>query len=199
MFHHFQQSEFYTIHYKSWLQQFKYAMSIRKSSPTIALRFLVDTDLERWNIICEQIADIRDVYIAIEFLGEQMDTLTKCCKPKHSRIETTIRVITSAGYARYKKVLEYEIQSLDQLNDVRTQELDIVEDKLGQLIEKQIAMADSMASDKNNMIREIKQYKELQQVIDAFKEKERELKSFVQNLEMELRIKRRILKNIVPY
>jgi hypothetical protein len=79
MIKQFVSSEFKFYSQMTWLTQFKSAMEMTETDPKQALEILLDTDLERWNIICNEIKDIEQVVEAIRFMGDMLGELQSIC------------------------------------------------------------------------------------------------------------------------
>ena len=202
MYHQFESAEFYVLDTRSWLKQFEYAMSIRESNPSTAVRYFTDSDLTRWQSICDNIKDIHQVYIAIEFLGEQLDVTTGCCTPRHRRIENAIRVMKKAGYTRFKQVVESEINELNTFYDAKKYELEVVEKKLKDKSTQEDKFRTHLDELRDNGLKApaefLSKYSKLQQEILLFYNKELELKDTIKYLDLQRKMKRRVLANMKP-
>ena len=203
MYRQFESAEFYVLHTQSWLKQFEYAMRVRETSPSTAVRYLVDSNLARWQSICDNIQDIHQVYIAIEFLGEQLDITPGCCTPRHRQIEKAIRVMKMAGYTRFKQVVESEINELDDAYDAKKYELEVVEKKLKDKSTQEDEFRTHLDALRDNGLEApvefLSKYSNLQQEILLFYQKELELKDTIKYLDIERKIKRRVLANMNPF
>jgi chromosome segregation ATPase len=128
MIRQFVPAEFYAVNLNSWLTQFKYAVKMIKTHPEVALKYLVDTDYDRWKTICSEIENIDDVVSAIEFLGDSLDMMGDsldmmgdsldmkkgCCSPHHRLVERAIEVAKLAALPRRKSEALSHIGELEQ-------------------------------------------------------------------------------------
>jgi hypothetical protein len=130
-------TEFNYVSNKSWLNQFEQAMATIDSDPQRALQILLDTDLERWYLICKQINDIEEVAKAIEFLSESLDNpdlinpdndvspcrSVLCFKSKsatyqnHDKIDLVIQVAKLASLPRRYDKATNKINALQNIVD----------------------------------------------------------------------------------
>ncbi len=202
MYRQFESAEFYVLDTRSWLKQFEYAMSMRETNPSTAVRYFTDSDLTRWQSICDDIKDIHQVYIAIEFLGEQLDVTPGCCTPRHRQIEKAIRVMKKAGYTRFKQVVESEINELNDAYDAKTYELEVVKKKMKDKSTQEDEFRTHLDALRDNGVEApaefLSEYSELQQEILLFYRKELELKDTIKYLDLQRKMKRRVLANMKP-
>ncbi len=133
MFKHFIPAEFYKFSFKSWLQQFEYAINLIQSHPNTALMYLVDTDYERWKSICDHIDNIDRVAVAIEFLGNSLDTKRRCCQTQYHRIEQVIQVAKFAAWERRNAKLLLQIKDAQDNQKMLSVNLEISDTKIEQL------------------------------------------------------------------
>jgi predicted RNase H-like nuclease (RuvC/YqgF family) len=131
MFKHFIPAEFYKFSFKSWLQQFEYAINLIQSHPNTALMYLVDTDYERWKSICDHIDNIDRVAVAIEFLGNSLDT--NSCQTQYHRIEQVIQVAKLAALERRNVKLLLQIKDAQDNQKMLSVNLEILDTKIEQL------------------------------------------------------------------
>lgn len=203
MYRQFESAEFYVLDTRSWLKQFEYAMSMRETNPSTAVRYFTDSDLTRWQSICDNIKDIREIYIAIEFLGEQLDVTPGCCTPRHRQIEKAIRVMKKAGYTRFKQVVESEINELNDAYDAKTYELEVVKKKMKDKSTQEDEFRTHLDALRDNGVEApvefLSKYSELQQEILLFYRKELELKDTIKYLDLQRKMKRRVLANMNPF
>jgi len=87
-------SEFDILSLYTWLEQFEYAMSIRKKYPVTAFYSLLDTSLERWNYICKRISNIEQVLEAKHFLDNFVPP-SNCLFCRTSRPVSVANVISA--------------------------------------------------------------------------------------------------------
>lgn len=202
MYRQFESAEFYVLDTRSWLKQFEYAMSMRETNPSTAVRYFTDSDLTRWQFICDNIQDIHQVYIALEFLGEQLDVTPGCCTPRHRRIEKAIRVMKQAGYTRFKQVVENEINELNTFYDIKKYELEVVEKKLKDKSTQEDEFRTHLDELRDNGLQAssefLSEYSELQKEILLFYKKELKLKDTIKYLDLQRKMKRRVLANMKP-
>ena len=177
-------------------------MSMRETNPSTAVRYFTDSDLTRWQSICDDIKDIHQVYIAIEFLGEQLDVTPGCCTPRHRQIEKAIRVMKKAGYTRFKQVVESEINELNDAYDAKTYELEVVKKKMKDKSTQEDEFRTHLDALRDNGVEApvefLSKYSELQQEILLFYRKELELKDTIKYLDLQRKMKRRVLANMKP-
>lgn len=114
MIRQFVPAEFYAVSLSSWLTQFKYAVKMIKTHPEVALRYLLDTDYDRWKTICSEIENIDDVVSAIEFLGDSLDMKKDCCSPHHRLVERAIEVAKLAALPKRESEALSHIGKLEQ-------------------------------------------------------------------------------------
>ena len=114
MIRQFVPAEFYAVSLSSWLTQFKYAVKMIKTHPEVAIRYLVDTDYDRWKTICSEIENIDDVVSAIEFLGDSLDMKKGCCSPHDRLVERAIEVAKLAALPRRESEALSHIGELEQ-------------------------------------------------------------------------------------
>jgi hypothetical protein len=120
MYRNFAPAEFTRLTCRSWLHQFRTAMEIRAEKPDVAVKTLVDTNLDRWNKIVWDIGDDWTLILdAITFLEEQQEEQTK------EAIITARKAISR----KYRQSLLKNIESLEQWlkeltipDDIRTYE-----------------------------------------------------------------------------
>ena len=203
MYRQFESAEFYVLDTRSWLKQFEYAMSMRETNPSTAVRYFKDFELTRWQSIYDNIKDIHQVYIAIEFLGEQLDVTPGCCTPRHRQIEKAIRVMKKAGYTRFKQVVESEINELNDAYDAKTYELEVVKKKMTDKSTQEDEFRTRLDALRDNGVEApvefLSKYSELQQEILLFYRKELELKDTIKYLDLQRKMKRRVLANMNPF
>lgn len=133
MLKRFVPAEFYKFSLKKWLQQFEYAINLIQSHPNTALMYFVDTDYERWKSICDQIDDIDRVAVAIEFLGNSLDTKRRCCQTQYHRIEHVIRVAKLAAWERRTAKLQLQIKDAEDHQKMLSVNLEISDTKIEKL------------------------------------------------------------------
>lgn len=133
MFKHFIPAEFYKFSLKNWLQQFEYAINLIQSHPNTALMYLVDTDYERWKSICDHIDNIDSVAVAIEFLGNSLDTKRRCCQTQYHRIKDVIQVAKFAAWERRNDKLLFQINDAQDNQKMLSVNLEILDKKIEQL------------------------------------------------------------------
>ena len=112
MIKQFVPAEFYVVSVDSWLKQFEYAYSLIGSYDRKALAYLVDTNYNRWQAICQKIDDIDKVSEAIEFMGDALDVKSGYCRPPHWKIENAIQVAKLAAQHRQHAEALIRIQKL---------------------------------------------------------------------------------------
>lgn len=165
MIRQFVPAEFYVVSLRSWLTQFKYAMKMIKTHPEVALRYLVDTDYDRWKTICSEIENIDDVVVAIEFLGDSLDMKKGCCSPQHRKIERAIEVAKLTALPRREpeslshiNELEQEIGKLTQTEENMKQDIQELNDEIEPIrkkLRKNARGSDLESTRVNRMIKRI--------------------------------------------
>lgn len=147
MFKHFVPAEFYRFHRGSWLQQFEHAIScIEDNNFSEALKYLIDTDYERWKSICDNIDNIDRVAKAIEFLGEYAGTQRRCCQPQYHRIENVIQIAKLAAWKKRNAKLQYEINAEQCNRQMLLKNLELLYTKIELWRSEEVKLMNSLAT-----------------------------------------------------
>jgi DNA repair exonuclease SbcCD ATPase subunit len=205
MLKQFVQTEFNYASKNSWLEQFEHAVSLIDSNPQQALQILLDTDLERWYLICKQINDIEEVAEAIEFLSQSFDypdndvsscRSVLCFKSKlptfqtHEQIDLVIQVAKLASFPRRYDEATAKINARQDL----VEQLSITEKIIEELIQNL-----------NNNIKDANEIKKngwnltsmVNQITEMYK-KQREMRDREKDLQTEIKVLTRVRKTLGP-
>jgi len=113
-FQTFVPSEFTIFSSKNWLEQFLYAMRIRAEHPKTALTYLVDTNFDRWQYICERIDNIDQIVKTLDFLVIHLDDILEhsqsCCQFSASKLVFVINLVKLASLKRRTERIENYIE-----------------------------------------------------------------------------------------
>jgi DNA repair exonuclease SbcCD ATPase subunit len=205
MLKQFVQTEFNYASKSSWLEQFEHAVALIDSNPQQALQILLDTDLERWYLICKQINDIEEVAEAIEFLSQSFDypdndvsscRSVLCFKSKlptfqtHEQIDLVIQVAKLASFPRRYDEATAKINARQDL----VEQLSITEKIIEELIQNL-----------NNNIKDANEIKKngwnltsmVNQITEMYK-KQREMRDREKDLQTEIKVLTRVRKTLGP-
>jgi hypothetical protein len=132
-------TEFNYASNKSWLNQFEQAMATIDSDPQRALQILLDTDLERWYLICKQINDIEEVAKAIEFLSESLDNPDNDVSPCRSVLCFKSKSATYQNHEKIDLVIQLaKLASLPRRYDETTAKINALKDLVDQISKTRI-------------------------------------------------------------
>jgi hypothetical protein len=212
-FQTFVPSEFTIFSFKNWLEQFLYAMRIRIKYPKTALTYLVDTNFDRWQYICSHIDDIEQIGETLDFLVIHLDDILEhsqsCCQFSASKLVFVINLVKLASLKRRTERIENYIEFIQHKHQIIQKAWQNEMEKEQRLKEKIIRMEEKQKKclylkrgQKECLGRDvIIQRTEIsiaQQNLVKTYTKTQKLAAKMKKYESDIRIHRRILRNLSP-